>query len=41
MDLSGYCEFRYRLELVGKGTPEEQLKRLEDNNLETVTFICG
>ena len=42
MDLSGFCEFRYSIELMDNGDAEKNLKRLEDNNLGVVTFItCG
>ena len=39
MDLSGYCEFRYSIELIDNGDAEKNLGRLEDNNLGVVTFI--
>ena len=40
MDLSGFGEFRYGLELHD-GMPEENLQRLQENDLGMVSFITG
>ena len=40
MDLSGFGEFRYMLELQ-EGTLEENLTRLSENDLGMVSFITG
>lgn len=40
MDLSGFGEFRYGLELHD-GVPEENLQRLQENDLGMVSFITG
>lgn len=39
MDLSGFGEFRYALELMEGGTLPDALERLADNDLGTVTFL--
>lgn len=41
MDLSGFGEFRYSLELADGLTESQALKRLQENDREIVTFICG
>lgn len=40
MDLSGFGEFRYELEL-SEGTLEENLRRLKENDMGTEAFITG
>ena len=40
MDLSGFGEFCYALELR-EGTAEENLRKLKENDLGTVSFIIG
>lgn len=40
MDLSGFGEFRYGLELA-EGTLRENLRRLKDNDMGVMTFIAG
>lgn len=40
MDLSGFGEFRYALELR-EGTLEENMRRLAENDLSVVSFIVG
>lgn len=39
MDLSGFGEFRYELELTEGLSLEENIQRLKDNDLDSVTFI--
>ncbi len=41
MDLSGFGEFRYALELMESGTPQQELLHLADNDRNVVSFICG
>ncbi|MDO5399997.1 MAG: hypothetical protein Q4F17_03330 [Eubacteriales bacterium] len=41
MDLSGFGEFRYALELADTLTAPQSLTRLQENDREVVTFICG
>lgn len=41
MDLSGFGEFCYTLELAEKTTLPEALERLADNDMDVVSFICG
>ncbi|MCI8542747.1 MAG: hypothetical protein HFH95_05470 [Lachnospiraceae bacterium] len=40
MDLSGFGEFRYSLELW-EGSLEENLQKLKENDLGTTAFIVG
>ncbi len=40
MDLSGFGEFRYALELR-EGSLEENLRGLKENDMGTVAFIVG
>ena len=41
MDLSGFSEFRYGVEIVEQGTAEKDMESLSDNDKGVVTFICG
>ena len=41
MDLSGFSEFRYGVEIVDNGSVKEGMERLSDNDKGVVTFICG
>lgn len=41
MDLSGFGEFRYVLEMADGMSKKEELERLKENDREVVTFICG
>ena len=41
MDLSGFSEFRYGVEIVDNGSVKEGMERLSDNDRGVVTFICG
>lgn len=41
MDLSGFSEFRYGVEIVDNGSVKEGMERLSDNDKGIVTFICG
>lgn len=41
MDLSGFGEFCYTLELAEGTTLQEDLERLADNDMDVVSFICG
>lgn len=41
MDLSGFGEFRYVLEMADGMGKKEELERLKENDREVVTFICG
>ncbi len=41
MDLSGFGEFRYALELTEGGTLEDALERLADDDMGTVAFITA
>lgn len=41
MDLSGFGEFCYALELIDSAAPEQELEALADNDRNVVTFICG
>ena len=41
MDLSGFSEFRYGVEIVEPGTAEKDMESLSDNDKGVVTFICG
>ena len=40
MDLSGFSEFRYGVEIVDNGSVKEGMERLSDNDKGVVTFIC-
>ena len=40
MDLSGFGEFRYALEFC-EGSLEENLQKLQDNDMGMVSFIIG
>lgn len=41
MDLSGFGEFCYTLELAEGTTLQEDIERLADNDMDVVSFICG
>lgn len=41
MDLSGFGEFGYVLELAEETGLQEDLERLADNDMDVVSFICG
>ena len=41
MDLSGFSEFRYGVEIVEQETAEKDMESLSDNDKGVVTFICG
>lgn len=41
MDLSGFGEFCYTLELTEGTTLQEDVERLADNDMDVVSFICG
>lgn len=40
MDLSGFYEFRYGLEMTEHTSANQSLERLTDNDTGTITFIC-
>lgn len=40
LDLSGFYEFRYSLEMLDKDVLETDMNRLFDNDMGVVTFIC-
>lgn len=39
MDLSGFGEFRYTLEMTDAQPVEKELEHLKENDMELVTFI--
>lgn len=41
LDLSGFGEFCYTLELAEETTLQEDMERLADNDMDVVSFICG
>ena len=41
MDLSGFSEFRYGVEIVEQETAEKDMESLSDNDKGVVTFICA
>lgn len=41
MDLSGFGEFCYTLELAEGTTLQEDMERLADNDMDVLSFICG
>lgn len=41
MDLSGFSEFRYGVEIMEQETAEKDMESLSDNDKGVVTFICG
>lgn len=41
MDLSGFGEFRYALEMMDAASVDAEMNRLRENDMELVTFIVG